>query len=203
MLKTQLHHSLNQTIEEYGNGTVLDWDWDRVQNAVSPTSCRSSSEALVNSSTSCAQFACCGVNNYTDWNRSHWHANHSNLTFPDSCCKSLKSCDNNSVGQIYTDGCYPTILSVLTDNFTSIGLVTFFISLFQVSFFCQSGCFKCDIYDDFFVLIAALRRNTGNLFRKSYQQSTLRRDLLSCLIFSFQSINLSNINHKDCNPHHM
>ena len=78
------------------------------------------------------QFACCGVDNYEDWSRSKWHTAHANLSYPDSCCRSLKFCDNISVEQIYKDGCYPTILNALTDNFTSIGLVTFFISLFQV-----------------------------------------------------------------------
>ncbi|KAH9390229.1 Tetraspanin-7 [Tyrophagus putrescentiae] len=110
MLKTQLHHSLNETIQEYGNGSLVEKDWDRVQNT----------------------FACCGVDNYEDWSRSKWHTAHANLSYPDSCCRSLKFCDNISVEQIYKDGCYPTILNALTDNFTSIGLVTFFISLFQL-----------------------------------------------------------------------
>ena len=109
-LKQQLHRSLNESLQEYGNGSLIEKDWDRVQT----------------------HFECCGVDNFEDWMNSNWHLSNQNLSFPDSCCKSLKHCDNNTPEQINTRGCYRTILDLLNDNFSSLGLVTFFISLFQL-----------------------------------------------------------------------
>lgn len=86
------------------------------------------------------QFACCGVDSYDDWKSSNWHLVNQNISFPDSCCKSLKYCDNTFVNQIYTDGCYPAILNLLTENISSLALGTFLISIFQVS---GQGEVKC------------------------------------------------------------
>ena len=42
------------------------------------------------------QLHCCGVDNYTDWLDTKWHAEHKNESYPASCC-SHKICN-------YTDG---------------------------------------------------------------------------------------------------
>lgn len=34
-LKHQLHRSLNESIQEYGNGSIIDKDWDRIQTNAS------------------------------------------------------------------------------------------------------------------------------------------------------------------------
>lgn len=74
---------------------------------------------------------CCGVDSSDDWRNTDWHKNQS-LLFPDSCCRSLKQCDNNSIDQIYSEGCYTKLVSLFNENLSSLGLGTFFISLFQV-----------------------------------------------------------------------
>lgn len=109
-LKGQLHRSLNESLQEYGNNSLVEKDWDRIQT----------------------HFECCGVDNSEDWQQSNWHQTNQNLSFPDSCCKTLKHCDNVAVDQIYKQGCYPTILNMLTDNFSSLSLASFFISIFQL-----------------------------------------------------------------------
>lgn len=78
------------------------------------------------------QFDCCGVNTYEDWLNSDWHQQNKNLSFPDSCCKTLKHCDNKQVEQIYAVGCYPVIVNAFNENLSTLGLGTFFIALFQV-----------------------------------------------------------------------
>jgi len=34
-LKDSLHNSLNQTLQDYGSGGIMDKDWDRIQQNVS------------------------------------------------------------------------------------------------------------------------------------------------------------------------
>ncbi|OTF84093.1 tetraspanin-like protein, partial [Euroglyphus maynei] len=108
-LKEQLLKSLNHTLNEYGTGNIMDKDLDRIQT----------------------HFDCCGINTYEDWLNSNWHEQNKNLSFPDSCCKTLKHCDNKQVEQIHLVGCYPVIVNTFNENLSTLGLGTFFIALFQ------------------------------------------------------------------------
>ncbi|KAF7490156.1 Tetraspanin-6 [Sarcoptes scabiei] len=109
-LKEQLYKSLNHSLKEYGYGHIMDKDLDRLQT----------------------HFACCGVDSFEDWQTTKWHLQNQNLSFPDSCCKTLKHCDNVSTEQINTSGCFSIIISLFTNNLDSLGLGAFFISLFQL-----------------------------------------------------------------------
>ncbi|KAH7639006.1 tetraspanin-6 [Dermatophagoides farinae] len=108
-LKEQLYKSLNHTLNQYGTGNIMDKDLDRIQ----------------------IHFDCCGVDNFEDWLHSDWHQKH-NLSFPDSCCKTLKHCDNKLVEQTHMVGCYPVIVNTFNENLSTLGLGTFFIALFQL-----------------------------------------------------------------------
>jgi len=114
-LKESLHNSLNKTILEYGNGGILDSDWDRVQEYMK----------------------CCGVGNYSDWFYTNWSIKKGvgNESVPDSCCRNLKNCQNDpllDINQIYEDGCYQQILDILKQNFGSIGIGMLMIAIFQL-----------------------------------------------------------------------
>jgi hypothetical protein len=74
---------------------------------------------------------CCGVDGYSDWYNTNW-AQTQNLTFPDSCCRNIKNCNNNDIQQIYESGCYQKILNILNDNLSSIGIGMLLIAVFQV-----------------------------------------------------------------------
>lgn len=109
-LKQQLYKSLNHTLHEYGTGNLMDKDLDRIQT----------------------HFECCGVDDHEDWLKTEWHKQNLTLKFPDSCCKTLKNCNNNNVEQINSMGCFPLIVSMFNENLSTLGLVTFLISLFQL-----------------------------------------------------------------------
>jgi len=122
-LKDSLHNSLNQTLREYGTGGIMDKDWDRVQESLK----------------------CCGVDGYNDWTYSYWAQTRGNQTFPDSCCRNIKNCNNIDIGQIYEEGCYQKILNLLSDNLNSIGIGMLFIALFQLVGVGLSCCLALNI----------------------------------------------------------
>lgn len=130
-LKTELHKSLNQSLEEYGTQNLRDRDLDRVQHHVS---CSASLFPLnfAYSSNFIFQFECCGVNGRDDWSRSPWHEQNPNHTFPDSCCRSLKACDNNNPDQVWSQGCFDKMVELINQNLSSFGFGTLLISLFQL-----------------------------------------------------------------------
>ena len=105
-LKESLHSSLNQTILEYGSGGLLDKDWDRIQENV----CFNYKNQIY-WNLFLFQLECCGVDSFSDWIHTEWATE--NRTFPNSCCRDMSSCDNVNVEQIYPNGCYPEILSLL------------------------------------------------------------------------------------------
>jgi len=121
-LKESLHNSLNETMQGYGSGSVMDNDWDRVQESLK----------------------CCGVDGYSDWIYTNW-AQTQNLTFPDSCCRSVKNCNNLDIEQIYKNGCYQNILDLLSSNLSSIGIGMLFISMFQLVGVALSCCLALNI----------------------------------------------------------
>jgi len=121
-LKDNLHDSLNQTLKDYGNGGIMDKDWDRVQE----------------------NLQCCGVDSYTDWYNTNW-AQTQNITFPDSCCQNIKNCNNVDVQQIYESGCYQKILNLLYDNLNSIGIGMLLIAIFQLVGVGLSCCLAVNI----------------------------------------------------------
>ncbi|KAJ7373773.1 hypothetical protein OS493_011382 [Desmophyllum pertusum] len=82
---------------------------------------------------------CCGVNNYTDWRRSHF--TNGNPSFvPDSCCKEMNpGCGDISEGtdNINTEGCYKKTLALLRDNLIiicGIGVAVAVIQLLSMIF---------------------------------------------------------------------
>jgi len=120
-LKESLHNSLNHTILEYGSGGLLDSDWDRIQESLE----------------------CCGVDGFNDWIGTEW-ANE-NRTFPDSCCRDKHVCNNVDVAQIYQNGCYQEILTLLNDNLNGIGIGMLLVALFQMIGMGLSCCLAFNI----------------------------------------------------------
>jgi len=120
-LKESLHNSLNQTLFEYGSGGILDKDWDRIQE----------------------NLKCCGVNGFKDWITTEW-ANE-NRTFPSSCCRTTRVCNNVDETQIYQNGCYSEILGLLSNNLNGIGVGMLLIAFFQIIGMGLSCCLALNI----------------------------------------------------------
>ncbi|CAG2173726.1 unnamed protein product [Oppiella nova] len=120
-LKESLHNSLNQTLLEYGTGGILDMDWDRVQQ----------------------NLECCGVDSFKDWIYTEW-ANE-NRTFPNSCCRDGKVCDNVDNDQIYLNGCYQEILNLLHNNLNGIAIGMLLVAFFQIIGMSLSCCLALNI----------------------------------------------------------
>ncbi|XP_054167479.1 tetraspanin-6-like [Oppia nitens] len=120
-LKEGLHKSLNQTILEYGSGTLLDTDWDRIQQ----------------------NLQCCGVDGFRDWIYTEW-ANE-NRTFPLSCCRDPNVCDYVSSEQLYPNGCYQQILQILNNNLSGIGIGMLLVAFFQILGMGLSCCLALNI----------------------------------------------------------
>jgi len=122
-VKESLHAGLNKTVQNYGNGGLIDKDFDRIQEYL----------------------GCCGVDSYLDWFSTKRSIIYQNDTVPFSCCRSTKPCNVNDQKEIYEKGCYAQVLELLTNNLSSIGLGMLFISFFQLLGVALSWCLAKNI----------------------------------------------------------
>lgn len=128
-VQTQLEQDLNNTLSQYGMADLkgVTDAFDLLQQ----------------------EEECCGVYNYTDWQRSYFtQGNHS--VVPDSCCKEESSgCGNISEGtnSIYTEGCYKKTLELLRNNLLIIGAIGVAVAVVQLLSMIFAMVLICNIKD--------------------------------------------------------
>lgn len=70
---------------------------------------------------------CCGLNTYSDWFKTEWAKNETNV--PQSCCKvSVNRCTHLNVtkpADIYVDGCYKITFNIIESKYSLIGGIGF------------------------------------------------------------------------------
>jgi len=71
---------------------------------------------------------CCGLMNYTDWFTTPWAHNHKNV--PLSCCMDQVNCVHENlnllnVTDIYTEGCYSKVKTLIENEYSLIGGIGF------------------------------------------------------------------------------
>lgn len=108
---------LNNSLASYGKGGIKDKDLDLMQS----------------------QLKCCGVDNYTDWERK-WH----NKSVPESCCRDHEDCYNSEgkvvLDKIYTSGCYVKVVDFINHNLGAIGGGAVGLACFQLLGIMLSFC---------------------------------------------------------------
>lgn len=108
-------NKVDEGVQDLMNKTIKDQsandDWNKVQQ----------------------EFACCGVNNYTDWTIS-------NRTIPASCCKDTKTTCTSA--NAYKIGCYTELKDFVKNKIVvigGIGLGFAFIQIIGILFACCLG----------------------------------------------------------------
>jgi len=71
------------------------------------------------------EYHCCGVHNYSEWLNSTFGA------IPKSCCKDA-SCENQTVTDIYTNGCYESLKLSALNNMAAITVGAAILAIIQV-----------------------------------------------------------------------
>lgn len=91
-----------------------------------------------------ANFKCCGVENYKDWEKRYPTNGTAPGTVPDSCCKAEK--ENCGVrpdpSSLWADGCFSKFSQTFTDNLSYVGIVAVCIAaaeLLTIAFACCLG----------------------------------------------------------------
>jgi hypothetical protein len=110
-LSQGFREGLNNAINKYGNGDLLERDVTLVQQLLH----------------------CCGANNYTDWFSSPW--SNGTEAVPGSCCRDPTQCVTRplqSPDLIFQEGCYSKIVSLLSQKFSLVGYFAISIALFQL-----------------------------------------------------------------------
>ncbi|XP_029020908.1 tetraspanin-7 [Betta splendens] len=79
---------------------------------------------------------CCGVNHFTDWNRTKYFEEKG---IPASCCKDTSKCSpetlkdlNKAAKEVYTEGCFSQVTTVMEANLGIIAGISFGIAFFQL-----------------------------------------------------------------------
>lgn len=117
-LENGFKEGLKKALDQYGADTEISTGMDDLQK----------------------KLKCCGINSYTDWFNTTWANKQRNV--PASCCKTDKTeCQHtnlpvnpaqNVTVQIYTEGCYFTVLTFMQGNMGIIGGVALGISFLQL-----------------------------------------------------------------------
>ncbi|XP_028518583.1 CD63 antigen [Exaiptasia diaphana] len=118
LIETNLNKDLNKSLIDYGRK-----DHDDITKAYDTLQ---------------QQEKCCGINNYRDWQRTPF-SNGSHSVVPDSCCQKKKAgCGKNFQDKdIYGEGCYVKVKSLLKDNLMvifGVGLAVAFIQVLAMIF---------------------------------------------------------------------
>ncbi|XP_057246538.1 tetraspanin-1 [Malurus melanocephalus] len=84
---------------------------------------------------------CCGLNNYTDFNNSHWFETHG--SYPMQCCDMLEPCNSTLAAKMEVPGCFPQILDEIRTNAGVAGGVAAGIAALEIAAMAVSMYLYC------------------------------------------------------------
>ncbi|XP_032047708.1 tetraspanin-1 [Aythya fuligula] len=88
-----------------------------------------------------AEFNCCGLNNYTDFEGSPWYEQNKN--FPPPCCEGLSPCSASLVATNVVQGCFDQILEDIKTNADVAGGVAAGIAALEIASMAVSMYLYC------------------------------------------------------------
>ncbi|XP_032856257.1 tetraspanin-1 [Tyto alba] len=86
---------------------------------------------------------CCGLNNYTDFDDSHWLEEH--RTYPPPCCKDMQACNSTIAAQSEVPGCFDQILEEIKTNAGVVGGVAAGIAALEIAAMTVSMYLYCHL----------------------------------------------------------